>query len=288
MTFETIEVTLEEGIQILKLNRPDRMNAFNTRMQYEIVDALEQAAQDTEVKAVVFTGHGTRAYCAGADLEQGGETFNYRQRSERTGREDDGRDGGGKVTLALYDFPKLVVGAINGAAVGIGVTMTLPMDIRLASENARFGFVFARRGIIPEAASSWFLPRLVGIQQALDWCYSGRVFGAEEALSAGLVSAVVPADQLLSEAKRRVREIIDNCAPISVALTRQMMWKMLGADHPMEAHKVDSRAIRALGKMPDAREGIQSFLEKRAPEFTGQVPTDMPDLYPFWTDRKFK
>lgn len=286
--FETLLLDKEEGLLTITLNRPDNMNAFNNRMMHEIVAALEVAAEDDEVRAVIFTGAGDRAYCAGADLAAGGDTFNYPKVSERSGRADDGRDGGGKVTLALYDFPKPVIAAVNGAAVGIGVTMLLPMDIRIAADHARFGFVFARRGILPEAASSWFLPRLVGIQQALSWCYSGRVFGAQEALEGGLVSQVVPAADLLSTARAIGREIADNCAPVSIAMTRQIMWKMLGADHPMEAHKIDSRAIRALGKTPDAAEGIKSFLEKRPPDFKGSPAKDMPDFYPWWNEREFE
>ena len=289
MSYETIQIECDkDGVAVLTLNRPDRMNAFNTRMMYEIISALEDTAADTAVKALIFTGSGERAFCAGADLQSGADTFNYPNRSKTTGQPDDGRDGGGKVTLALYDYPKPIIAAFNGAAVGVGVTMTLPMDIRLAADNARFGFVFARRGIVPEAASSWFLPRLVGIQQALSWCYSGRVFDAQEALKGGLVSQVLPAADLMPEARRIAREIAQECAPMSIALTRQMLWKMLGADHPMAAHQVDSRAIRALGKSADAGEGVTSFLEKRAPQFSAQIPQDLPDFYPWWQEREFE
>ena len=289
MDFETIQLEIgDDGVAVLTLHRPDRMNAFTTHMMHDILGALEQTAADPKVRALIFTGSGERAFCAGADLQAGADTFNYRTRSRTTGKPDDGRDGGGKVSLALFDYPKPVIGAFNGVAVGVGVTMTLPMDIRLAADHARFGFVFARRGIVPEAASSWFLPRLVGISRALEWCYSGRVFAAEEALEAGLVSQVLPADKLMGEARRIAGEIASECAPMSITMTRQMLWKMLGADHPMEAHKVDSRAIRATGRSADAAEGINSFLEKRKPNFSANIPDDLPDFYPWWKDRDFE
>ena len=198
------------------------------------------------------------------------------------------RDGGGRTTLAIYECPKPIIAAINGPAVGVGVTMTLPMDIRLASDKARFGLVFARRGLVPEAASSWFLPRIVGISKALEWTYSGKVFSPEEALSGGLIRSVHSSEELLEEAYKISNEIIENTSSVSVALTRQMLWKMLGADHPMEAHKVDSRAIYALGKGEDAKEGVNSFLEKRTPEFPNKVSEDMPEFFPWWKDRKFE
>ena len=198
------------------------------------------------------------------------------------------RDGGGRTTLAIFDCPKPIIAAFNGPAVGVGVTMTLPMDIRIASEEARFGFVFARRGLVPEAASSWFLPRIVGISKALEWTFSGKVFSAEEAKEGGLIRSVHPANKLMDEAYKLAQEIIDNTSPVSVALTRQMLWKMLGADHPMEAHKVDSRLIYELGKAEDAKEGVNSFLEKRSPKFPSKVSRDMPKFFPWWKNRKFK
>ena len=283
MTTETIKTQLNDGILRITLNRPDRLNAFTGRMGKEVTETLAEAAKNDDVGAVIFTGEG-RAYCAGADLSQGSATFDYTQREGDRAL----RDGGGMMTLSMYEFPKPIIGAINGAAVGVGVTMTLPMDIRLASESARFGFVFARRGIIPEAASSWFLPRVVGISQALEWCYSGRVFDAQEALAGRLVSKVLPAQELLPAAESIAREIIDNCAPVSVALTRQMMWRLLGADHPMQAHIVDSAGIRARGASNDSKEGVTSFLEKRNPEFPDKVSSDMPSYYPWWDEAEFK
>jgi len=252
-------------------------------MAHEIIDALAKADDNDDVRAIVFTGAG-RAYCAGADLGSGSATFDYGEASETA----DIRDTGGLVTLAMYNCKKPLIGAINGAAVGIGATMTLPMDIRLASEKARFGFVFARRGIVPEAASSWFLPRIVGISQAMEWCLKGHVFGANEALSGGLVKAVYPEDQLLDAAYAIARDIADNAAPVSVALTRQMLWRMLGASHPMEAHKIDSRGVYHRGKQADAQEGVMSFMEKRPAHFTNTVSEDMPAFFPWWEEPDFE
>jgi enoyl-CoA hydratase/carnithine racemase len=253
------------------------------------------------VRAIIVTGAG-RAFCAGADLSQGAKTFDYAKREDKPDKagtpldaagqpvwsHESVRDGGGRVTLRIYECLKPVIAAINGPAVGIGATMLLPMDIRLASETARIGFVFARRGITPEACSSWFLPRLVGISRALEWTYSGRIFPAAEALAGGLVSAVHAPDALLPAARALAREIVDHAAPVSVALTRQMMWRMLGADHPMEAHKIDSRSIYARGASPDAKEGVMSFLEKRPAQFTSRVSTDMPAFFPWWKDRPYE
>ena len=254
--------------------------------------ARTQNAND-DVRAVIVTGSGDRAFCAGADLSEGAKTFDYEARADsgevgRAKKVDMQRDGGGRVTLRIFDSLKPVIGAINGAAVGIGVTMQLPMDIRIASDNARFGFVFNRRGINPEAASSWFLPRLVGIQQALEWCYSGRVFPAEEALKGGLVHSVHPQADLLDVARAMANEIAENTAAVSTALTRQMMWRMLGASHPMEAHIVDSAAIFSRGQTEDAREGVMSFLEKRKPVYPVKVSEGMPDFFPWWEDSEFK
>ncbi len=279
-----ISVYVEDKILTITLSRPDRLNAFTNVMRDELIAAFDQADADDNVRAVIVTGEG-RGFCAGADLGDGGDTFN----TEREGQ--DGpvwRDGGGQVSLRIFESKKPVIGAINGPAVGVGVTMTLPMDIRIASTSAKFGFVFSRRGIVPEACSSWFLPRIVGIQQALAWTFSGRVFPAEEALKGGLVQEVTAADDLLPRAQAIAAEITENTAPVSVALTRQMMWRMLGADHPMEAHKVDSRGIAQLGVSPDVREGVESFLEKRPPEFRMKPSADMPDFYPWWEDRPFK
>jgi len=237
---------------------------------------LDAVDADDDVRVLVVTGAG-RAFCAGADLGGGGATFDARDE-----RPEEHRDGGGRVTLRLFECTKPVIAAINGPAVGVGVTMTLPMDVRIASESARFGFVFARRGIVPEAASSWFLPRVVGISRAMEWVATGRVFGADEALAGGLVSRVVAPDALLPTAHALAREIADHTSAVSVALARQMMWRMLGAAHPMEAHRIDSLAIHAMGRSPDAYEGVQSFLEKRAPRFTMKVSRDMPAFFPWW------
>jgi enoyl-CoA hydratase/carnithine racemase len=280
----------------LTLNRPDKLNAYTGTMQAELIDAFDRADKDDGVRAIIVTGAG-RGFCAGADLSSGGNTFDRAARGRAAPTKADGtvdysndavRDGGGRVTLRIFECLKPVIAAVNGPAVGIGVTMQLPMDIRIASTDARFGFVFSRRGIVPEAASSWFLPRLVGIQQALEWTYSGRVFSAEEALAGRLVSKVVPPDQLLPTARGIAREIADNTAAVSCALIRQMMWKGLTADHPMEAHKVDSRGIYVRGASADVKEGVTSFLEKRPPQFTDTVSKDMPPYYPWWKERTYE
>ncbi len=291
--FEQIILDIDNGIATLTLNRPDKMNAFTGKMMYEMIEAFDITDKDDSVRVVIVTGSGDRAFCAGADLSEGAKTFDYDARAAtgeagRTSNDDIQRDGGGRVTLRMFDSLKPIIGAINGAAVGIGVTMQLAMDIRLASETARFGFVFNRRGINPEAASSWFLPRLVGIQQALEWCYSGRVFPAEEALKGGLVRSLHKPADLMGAAVALAREIADNTAPVSTVLTRQMMWRMLGASHPMEAHIVDSAAIYTRGKTPDAKEGVMSFLEKRQPTYPVKVSDGMPDFFPWWSDPEFK
>jgi enoyl-CoA hydratase/carnithine racemase len=297
---ETIEVSVEDGIQTITLNRPDRLNAFNAQMMREMIAAFDEADANEDVRAVIVTGAG-RAYCAGADLGEGGDTFDYAKRPDRLEqgspvREDGSvdyshpgvRDGGGRVALRIFNCRKPVIGAINGPAVGIGVTMTLPMDFRVASENARFGFVFTRRGIVPEAASSWFLPRLVGIGQALDWCYSGRVFDAAEALKGGLVRSLHAPEDLLPAARTLAHELTDHSAPVSIALTRQMMWRMMGAEHPMIAHRLDSRAIWSRGRSADAREGVQSFLEKREAVYPNTVSANFPDFGEFLNDPEYK
>ncbi len=290
-TFETLLYSVDEGIATVTLNRPDKLNAFNTQMRDELIAVFDQTDADDAVRAVIVTGAG-RAFCAGADLSAGGKTFDFAARGEsardkyRVG--DVYRDGGGITTLRMFRSLKPVIGAINGAAVGIGMTMQLPMDMRLASTDARFGFVFARRGITPEAASSWFLGKLVGMQTALEWCMTGRIFNAQEALDRGLVRSLhAPAD-LLPAARALAREIADNTAPVSIAMTRQMLWHMAGQPHPMMAHRVDSRAIQARGQSDDAREGVSSFLEKRSPSYPNKVSTDMPGFFPWWDEPAFE
>ncbi len=298
MAYEQIKYEVQDHILTITLNRPDKLNAFTHIMMAELIDAFDKADVDDNVRAIIVTGAG-RAFCAGADLSAGGATFDRAARPDRKTAplrpngevewsDEAVRDGGGRVTLRIYKCLKPVIGAINGAAVGIGVTMQLPMDIRIASNDARFGFVFARRGIVPEACSSWFLPRLVGISQALEWTYSGRVFPAQEALEGGLVRKVVAREELLPMARVIARDIIDNTAPVSIALIRQMMWRMLGADDPMEAHKIDSRGIYSRGQSDDVREGVTSFLEKRPAKFTQTVSKDMPSYFPWWTEREYK
>lgn len=278
MEYTQIRYEVHDRVATITLHRPDQLNAFTNTMMREVIDAFDRVDADDDVRVVVVTGSG-RGFCAGADLSAGGETFSAGGSDEQT-PVGVPRDGGGLVTLRIFECTKPVIGAINGAAVGVGATMTLPMDIRLASEQARFGFVFARRGIVPEACSSWFLPRLVGISRAAEWCYSGRVFPAAEALQGGLVRSVHAADELLPAAYEIAREIADNTAPVSVALTRQMLWRMLGASHPMEAHRVDSRGILSRGRSADAREGVVSFLEKRPPSFPDRVSDGLPDIFP--------
>lgn len=301
MQYETLLYEVSEHILTLTLNRPDRLNAFTGTMMEELIAAFDRADADDDVRVIIVTGAG-RGFCAGADLSQGAKTFDFAARADRPDKQgtplrpDGGidyshasvRDGGGRVSLRIFECMKPVIAAINGPAVGVDATMLLPMDIRIASSDARFGFVFARRGITPEACSSWFLPRVVGISQALEWTMTGRVFPAQEALEGGLVRKVVAPGELLETARALAREIAENAAPVSVALARQMMWRMLGADHPMEAHKVDSRAIYARGRSADAREGINSFLEKRPPAFPETVSGGMPDFVPWWQPRPYQ
>jgi enoyl-CoA hydratase/carnithine racemase len=281
MAYQTLLTELSGSILTVTLNRPERLNAFTEAMMYEWLQLCDEIDADDAVRVVVVTGAG-RGFCAGADLEAGGGTFDAGPR-----RMEETRDGGGRVTLRLFELTKPIIAAINGPAVGVGVTMTLPMDVRLASDRARFGFVFARRGLVPEACSSWFLPRVVGIGQALEWVMTGRVFEAQEALAGRLVSRVVPHDELLPAAYALAREIAENTSPVSIALSRQLLWKMLGADHPMEAHKLDSRCIYYMGGSADAREGVASFLEKRAPRFPLQVSRHLPPFHPFGAKREF-
>ncbi|MBM4246033.1 MAG: enoyl-CoA hydratase [Deltaproteobacteria bacterium] len=282
MSYEDIRYAVEDRVATITLHRPERMNAFTPRMCKELLAALDAADADDDVRVVIVTGEG-RAFCAGADLGSGGKTFDGgAQGSKHT--IDSHRDEGGLVSLKIFSLKKPVIGAINGPAVGVGITMTLPMDVRIAAEGAKIGFVFARRGIVPEAASSWFLPRLVGIQQAAEWVYTGRVFDAAEAHAAGLVSRVLPADQVVGAARALAREIADNTSAVSVAIARQLMWRMLGASSPKDAHLLDSKSIFFMGRSPDAYEGVSSFLEKRPPKFAMRPSSDMPPFYPWWKD----
>ncbi len=284
MEREQIIEDLEDGILTITLNRPDRLNAWTETMAGELISAFDRADADDAVRVVIVTGAG-RAFCAGADLERGGETFDRRAREDQ---EVVPRDNGGRFTLRVFQSAKPVIAAVNGPAVGVGATMMLPMDVRLAADDARFGFVFARRGIVPEAASSWFLPRVVGISQALEWVSTGRVFSAEEALAGRLVRSLHPRDELLDSARALAREIADNAAPVSVALARRMMWRMLGAEHPMLAHRVDSRAMLLRGQSADVVEGVTSFLEKRPAHFTDRVSDGLPDVFTGWAEPEFE
>ena len=283
--YSEIIYDVADSIATITLNRPAQLNAFTNTMMHEIIDAFDHSDDDDEVRAVIVTGAG-RGFCAGADLSGGGATFSRGGSDVQT---DVGvpRDGGGLVSLRVFESLKPVIAAFNGPAVGVGVTMTLPMDIRIAADTAKFGFVFAKRGIVPEAASSWFLPRLVGISQAAEWVYTGRVFAAQEALDGGLVRSVHPGDDLIATARAIATEIAENTAPVSVALSRQMMWRMLGASHPMEAHRVDSRGIQERGRSADSREGVVSFLEKRPAVYPDKVSDGLPAIFPGWSDPEF-
>ncbi|MEO7572455.1 MAG: crotonase/enoyl-CoA hydratase family protein [Acidimicrobiales bacterium] len=289
MEHTTIATDLTDRILTITLDRPDRLNAFTVAMQRELCDVLDRVDADREVRVVVITGRG-RGFCAGADLASGGDTFDIGAGGPATGSGGPStthRDEGGLLTLRLYACTKPVIAAVNGPAVGVGATMTLPMDLRLASETARFGFVFARRGLVPEACSSWFLPRVVGISTALGWTMTGRVFDAAEALERGLVRSVHPPEELLPAAYEIAHEIAATTSSVSVAMTRQMLWRMLGEGHPMAAHRIDSLAIANLGRSADTREGVVSFLEKRSAVFTDVVPDDIPQPWPFWTEPVF-
>jgi enoyl-CoA hydratase/carnithine racemase len=304
--FTQIRYEVADHVATITLDRPERLNAYTRTMHEELIQALDLVDADDDVRAVVVTGAG-RGFCAGADLEAGGETFDWSKRQDAVGAqpaepaasarrgemaEDSGtdvpRDGGGILTLRIFRCTKPVIAAINGPAVGVGITMTLAMDIRLAAAGAKIGFVFARRGIVPEACSSWFLPRIVGISQAMEWVATGRVFSAEEALAGRLVRSVHEPDQVLPAARALAAEIAENAAPASVALARRLMWTMLGASHPMEAHRADSRAMFARGQSDDAREGIAAFLEKRAAEFPDRVSAGLPDILPEWEEPQFR
>ncbi|WP_322095299.1 crotonase/enoyl-CoA hydratase family protein [Paraburkholderia bannensis] len=284
-SFETLRYAVEDGIATITLHRPEKLNAFTATMMQELIAAFDATDADDAVRCVIVTGSG-RAFCAGADLSSGGETFDYAKRLG-TSVETVHRDGGGRVALRIFRSLKPVIAAVNGPAVGIGMTMQLPMDIRLASSDAKFGFVFGRRGITPEAASSWFLSRVVGISSALEWCYTGRVFTADEALARGLVRSVHAPGDLLPAAWALAREIADNTAPVSAAISRQMIWRMAGASHPMEAHRLDSRAIQSRGRSADAAEGVSAFLEKRPAAFPNRVSTDMPDFFDWQSEPPF-
>ena len=285
MEFQEIIYDQTDGIATITLNRPDKLNAFTGRMMHEVIAALDMTDADDNVKVVIFTGAG-RAFCAGADLSSGGETF-AKGGSDVQTKQGVPRDGGGLVSLRIYESLKPVIGVINGPAVGVGVTMTLPMDFRLASDTAKFGFVFAKRGIVPEACSSYFLPRLVGISQATEWVFTGRVFPASEALAGGLVRSVHSGDDLMAAAIAIAREIADNTAPVSVSLSRKMLWHMLGASHPMEAHRADSRGIQQRGRSADSKEGVVSFLEKRPAAYPDKVSGGLPDIFPGWEEPEF-
>lgn len=308
--YNTIKYDVEDNILTLTLHRPEKMNAFTSEMMNEMIDAFDKADADDDIRAIIVTGSGDRAFCAGADLSSGADTFNYEKHSKPTEQteakpkrpgidgaiKEDGsvnwshdavRDGGGRLTLRIFKCLKPVIAAVNGAAVGIGVTMQLAMDIRIASDTARFGFVFTRRGMVPEACSSWFLPRIVGMPKALEWTFSGRVFDAKEALDGGLVRSLHKPEELLSVARGIAREIADNTAPVSVALSRQMLWRMSAAADPMEAHKIDSRGIFSRGRQGDSAEGVMSFLEKRPATFPNKVSTDLPEYFPWWDEPEY-
>lgn len=291
MNYETLQLRHDDGILWLTLNRPQALNAFTVQMAGELIEAYNRASEDDAVRVIIVTGAG-KAFCAGMDLSKPGNVFGLDESQQpslqdMSERLDDPaifegvRDTGGRVTLSIYNCKKPVIGAINGAAVGIGATMTLAMDVRLASEKARIGFVFGKIGIVPEACSSWFLPRLVGISQALEWCYSGDILTADEAKAGGLVKAVLPPDQLLPEAYKLAKKFVENRSPVAIALSRQMLYRNSAQPHPIEAHKVDSLAV-FYTSLKDGKEGVASFLEKRAPEFKSQASTDMPAFYEEW------
>jgi enoyl-CoA hydratase/carnithine racemase len=289
MNFEHIRYDVADRIATITLHRPERLNAFTARMAAELIEAFDRADADDDVKVVIVTGSG-RAFCAGADLQGGGETWD-RHSAHMAAQSTEQRyvgDEGGQVARRIFDFNKPVIAAINGPAVGVGITMTLAMDVRMAVPGTKIGFVFAGRGIVPEACSTWFLPRIVGIGRALEWAYSARVFRSEEGLAAGLFRSLHAPDDLIPAARGLAQEFIENASAISIALARQMMWRMLGASHPIDAHEVDTAALTALGKSADAREGITAFLEKRKPRWVDRVTRDLPAFLPWWKDRPFR
>lgn len=284
MDFETIKTEIpEHGICLITLNRPDRLNAWTKKMMEELIDAFCQADENDDIRVTIITGEG-KGFCAGADLDP--ERFVGRGKALPAGEIP--RDTAGQLTLVIYDLKKPVIAAINGPAVGVGITMTLPMDIRIASTKAKIGFAFNRRGMIPEGCSTWFLPRIVGISRASEWMTTGQILSSQEALEGGLVSRVVPPDKLMPTAFDLAKEIRDNTSAISTILSRQMLWRMLGADHPMEAHKIESRNLHYMFQSADLQEGVASFLEKRAPNFPMKPSRDLPDFYPWWKDRSYK
>jgi enoyl-CoA hydratase/carnithine racemase len=287
-TFEALQYEVKDHIATITLNRPEAMNSFNGAMARDLRAVWDETDRDDDVRCVIVTGAG-RAFCAGADLSGGG--FGSRSGTASAGDpppEKVGRDGAGLVTLRIFESLKPVIGAVNGAAVGVGVTMLLPMDIRLASTEARFGLVFSRRGIVLEGASSYFLPRLVGIQTMLEWCYSGRVFPAAEAHERGLIRSVHAPGDLLPAARELAKDIVENAAPVAVTLTRQMAWRMMGASHPMEAHRAESLALHYRYRSNDVKEGVASFMQKRPPDFAEKVPSNLPDIWPGWVDPPFE
>jgi len=287
MAYRLIKYETAEGILTITLNRPDSLNALNYDMINDLMDALNTADADDDIRVIIVTGAG-HAFCAGADLSQGDDSFVPKSHAGKETTAETYRDWGGTLSLKIYDMKKPFIAAINGAAVGVGITFTLPMDIRLATETAKIGFPFTRRGIVPDAASSWFLPRIVGVSKAMEWILSGRIFKAQEALSGGLVMAVLKPDELIAKAQEIATEIIRNTSSVSVSLSRQLIWKMMGSDHPMEAHRIESKLLYWITDQPDVNEGIQSFLEKRSPKFPMKVSTDLPKFYPWWPNRPFR
>ena len=286
MSLETLKTAVADGVMTVTLNRPEKLNAFNAAMFRELLQVADEIDARDDVRVAVFTGEG-RAFCAGADLEAGADTFRY----DPGGSEIDWgkvRDIGGVLNLRLFHCRKPLIAAINGPAVGVGATMTLPMDIRLAAQGAKMGFVFVRRGIVRDGAASWLLPRVVGLPQALEWTLSGRVFGAEEALKGGLVRSLHDPAELLPAAMTLAREIADNTSAVSVAIARQLLWNMSGRDHPVHANMYESRGLYYAGRSPDAMEGVMSFLEKRAPRYPGKVSTDLPPGFPWWDEPEYR
>ncbi len=286
MPYKAIKYEVEDRILTITLNRPERLNAFNDEINNDLLNAMDEAKADDNIRVIIVTGEG-RAFCAGQDLEKGTDTFNYDE-IDKNPDWSKVRDVGGMLALRFFESTKPIIAAINGPAVGVGITMTLPMDIRLASEDAKMGFVFVRRGIIPDGCASWFLPKLVGVGQSMEWFLSGKIFSADEAKERGLVRDIYPRGQLLDEARKTALEIAENTSAVSVALTRQLIWRMAGADHPIEAHKVETRGFYYAGKSEDAKEGIMSFVEKRKPRFTDSPVKDMPPFYPWWKEPPFE
>ncbi len=285
MDFHEILYELKNGIATVTLHRPDRMNAVTPSMRKELIRAFQEADADDAVRVVVVTGKG-KAFCAGADLSSGGATFDQSRRQGREVPISEHRDGGGQIALAIFRCRKPVIAAMNGHAVGVGITMTLPMDIRVVAEDAKIGFVFTRRGVVPDACASWFLPRIVGISKAAELIYTGRVFRAAEEANSGLFNWVVPRNEVLVQAMSIAEEIADNAAPVSVALSKALLWHGLAEGDPQSVHLIDSRVFFWAGRQRDAYEGVESFLEKRSPKFTLKVSTDMPDFYPWWKEPK--